>query len=54
VAKSGIPDLGFGWELTPATTLAVVVPRQVGWKVGVGEFAWSDIIGDALRASATL
>jgi hypothetical protein len=51
VAKSGAPDLGFGWEPTPATTLTIVVPRQVGWKVSVGEVAWRGTTSDALSLS---
>jgi hypothetical protein len=36
MAKSGMPDLGFGWEPTPTTTLASMGPRQAGREVGVG------------------
>jgi hypothetical protein len=36
MAKNGALDLGFGWEPTPTTTLAAVVPHQASPKVGVG------------------
>jgi hypothetical protein len=40
VAKSGVPDLGFGWEPTLTTTLTAVVPRHASWEVGVSQAAW--------------
>jgi hypothetical protein len=49
VPKSGTPDLGFGWEPTPATTLAAVVPRQASQEVGIGRATWRGTTGDALR-----
>jgi hypothetical protein len=54
VAKSSTLDLGFGWESILATTLAVMVPLQADWKVGIGEITWRGTIGDALRASQIL
>jgi hypothetical protein len=50
IAKSGVLDLEFGWEPTPATTLAAMVPCQGGQKVGVGKFAWRGTTSDALTS----
>ena len=51
MAKSSVPDLGFSWEPIPTTILAVVVPRQASWKVGVGEVVWRGTTSDALSLS---